>query len=584
MSKPKKQSIVEGGVILTLAVVVVKLVGAVYKIPTFGLIGEDGVGFYNTAYNLYLTIYSLAVTGFPVAVSKIVASLAAEGRYRDVRKLVKVTRWAFGILGVVSSLALALLARPYAQMVDNPRAYYCVLMVAPSLLFSCLMSVQRGYNQGMQNMAPTAISQVIEVLFKAGVGYGLAYLTKARLSAEFAASGTVFGEACATAGAADVAIAALTSAAVIVGVSVSTFAGWAYLAIRKAFKGDGIYAAQIVHSPRARSAKYLLKQIGIFVLPIALSSVTVTITGLIDNMSVLNRLGVVTETGLGALYASHGGWLEQAEKAVEDIPNYLYGVYGTAISIFNLVPSLTGSFGMSALPHVTSAWQLKNRKAVKLGVESTLRLTALIAAPAGFGISFLASPIAQLLYGARMPVGSHIAGSVLTTLGIAAIFVAVVSPLNALLQAIGRIDVPVKLMALGGAIKLASNYFLVAIPSLNIKAAPAGNLLCYMTIFILSLIILQKEIRVKLDLAGTLIKPMFAGLMCGAFALLAYKAATYLLPSINEKIITVFAIGVGALVYLVALGVTKALAREDVRSFPAGAKLEKLLEKLRLLG
>ncbi len=582
MSK-QKQNIVEGGVILTLAVVVVKIVGAVYKIPTFGLIGEDGVGFYYTAYNLYLTVYSLAVTGFPVAVSKIVAGFAAEGRFKDVRKLVKVSRWAFGILGVISSIVLALLARPYVNAIDNPRSYYCVLMVAPSLLFSCLMSVQRGYNQGMQNMVPTAVSQVIEVLFKAGAGFGLAYIAKSRLSAEFAASGTVFGEVCADAATADVAISAVTAAAVILGVSISTFAGWAYLAIRRAFKGDGIHAADIINSPRAHSAGYLLKQIGIFVLPIAISSVTVNITGLIDNASILERLRGVVEGNLATLYASHGGWLEQAEKAPADLPNYLYGVYNSAISIFNLVPSLTGSFGMSALPHVTAAWQLKNRAAVTEGMESTLRLTTLIAAPAGFGIAFLAGPIAQLLYGNSMPVGSHMMGTILTILGIAAIFVAIVSPLNALLQAVGRIDVPVKLMVVGGLIKLASNYFLVAVPSLNIKAAPAGNLLCYLVIFILSIIIVQKTAGIKLDIKGTLIKPLFAGLMCGVFALLAYNVFTRLLPSISAKIVTVAAIGVGALVYVIVLGVTKALAREDVRSFPGGRKLEVLLEKVHML-
>ncbi|MDO4565996.1 MAG: polysaccharide biosynthesis protein, partial [Oscillospiraceae bacterium] len=550
-------------------------------------IGEDGSGFYATAYNLYLTIYSLAVTGFPVAVAKLVATYAAEGRYRDVKQIVKTSRLAFGILGVIASLALMLLARPYVTWVENPGAFYSVLMVAPSLLFSCLMSVQRGYNQGMKNMIPTAVSQVIEVLFKAACGLGFSLIVKNHFTAEFEQFGTVFGTAYENAGSASVAISSLSAAAVILGVSVSTCAGWLYLAIRNAVKGDGISKSQLKGSPEPHSSRYLLKQILIFVFPIALSSVTVNITGLIDNSSVLYRLRHVIETDLAALYLSHGGWLEMAERTLEEIPNYLYGVYNTAISIFNLVPSLTGSFGMSALPHVTTAWQQKDQKALRRGVSSTLRLTTLIAAPAGFGIAFLAAPIADLLYGSSMPIGSHIAGSILPTLGIAAIFVALVSPINALLQAIGRIDVPVKLMLVGGLVKLASNYLLVGIPSLNIMAAPMGNLLCYFVIFVFSLIILSRETRIRYNLKSIFFKPLFSGLLCGVFARLSYSGLELLLgdrmSGTLAKLVTVAAIGVGALVYLVALGATGALVRADVRSLPGGAKIEKVLEKIQML-
>ena len=569
--------------ILTLAVIIVKVVGALYKIPTFGLIGEDGVGYYNTAYNLYLTIYSLAVTGFPVAVSKIVSSYAAEGRYRDVRKVVNVSRWAFGILGVVATAALMLLAGPYTDSIKNPGAYYSVLMVAPSLIFSCLMSVYRGYNQGMKNMLPTAISQVIEVIFKAGVGFSLAYLAKKYLSAEYDASGTMLGVAI-DKSAADTQLAALCAAAVIIGVSISTFAGWAYLLLRSGVKGDGITRAQLRRSPAPHSSGYILKQIGIFVLPIALSSVMTNITGLIDNASILNRLESVVNTDIEALYASHGGWLEQAEKSLEALPNYLYGVYGTVLPVFNLVPSLTGSFGMSALPHVAAAWKAEDKDGVRLGMQSTLRLTSLIAAPAGFGIACLAGPIARLLYGNTMPIGSQIAGPVLAVLGIAAIFVALASPINALLQAVGRIDVPVKLMVAGGLIKLAANYLLVAVPSLNIKAAPVGNLLCYLFICGVSLVILKKVTKVSLNIKSVLLKPLLAGAACGVSARLAFVLLTRALPSVNEKLMTVAAICVGALVYLIALGITHSLDRADVRSLPGGRKIEKLLEKVHLLG
>ncbi len=573
---------IEGALVLTLAMVIVKIVGALYKLPMIGIIGEDGNGFYTTAYNLYSTIYSLAVTGFPVAVSKIVSSYATQGRYRDIRQVKRVSTVFFGILGVVASAALALLAKPYVESINNAGALYCVLAVSPSLLFSCLMSTHRGYNQGMKNMTPTAVSQVVEVLFKAAFGLGGAYLVKAHFVAEYAAAGTVLGQRMADAAAADVMIASLAAAGSIFGVSMSTFAGWLFLVIRSWYVGDGVRATQLLQSPKPYSNKHLLGQICRVVLPIALSSAAVSITGLIDNYSVLGRLQMVAENSLQTLYASHGGVLEQAERTVAQLPNYLYGVYGLGITLFNLVPSLTGSFGMSALPHVTSAWVAGDKQATRLNMESMMRVTMLIAAPCGMGLAFLAGPIADLIYGAKTPIGAQLVVPMLSLLGIAAIFVAVVNPINALLQAVGKYSVPVVLMIIGGGIKLASNYFLVAVPQLNIKAAPMGNLLCFLFIMIASYIILSRATGIRFSTAGIFVKPLLAGALCGASAMLAYNLLTRY-ASLPAKLSTVGAIGAAALVYLVALSLLGAIAREDVLGLPGGGKICRILEKIRVI-
>ncbi len=578
----KKQSMIEGALVLTLAMVIVKIVGAIYKLPMIAIIGEDGYGFYTTAYNLYATIYALAVTGFPVAVSKIVSGYAAQGRYKDIRQVKRVSTVFFGILGVLASVVLALLARPYVESIDNPLAYYCVLAVAPSLLFSCLMATHRGYNQGMRNMTPTAVSQVVEVLFKAVFGLGGAYLMKAHFVKEFAAFGTVLGGTMPNAMTAEITIAALAAAGSIFGVSMSTFAGWAYLVVRGMFTGDGVRAAQLIKSPRPHSNGYLLKQIGKVVLPIALSSAAVSITGLIDNYSVLSRLKMVVETDLTTLYASHNGILELAERTVELVPNFLFGVYNLGITLFNLVPSLTGSFGMSALPHVTAAWTAGDKVTTKLKMESMMRVTMLIAAPCGMGLAFLAGPIANLIYGTNTPVGAQLVAPMLALLGIAAIFVAVVNPMNALLQAVGKYVVPVFLMIIGGIIKLASNYFLVAIPRLNIKAAPTGNLLCFFFIMIASYVILRRATGIKFDTMSIFVKPLLAGALCGAAAMLAYNLITRYM-GISTKLATVGAIGVAGLVYLIALTLLGAIVREDVLDLPGGKKICRILEKMRIL-
>ncbi|MEA4912248.1 MAG: polysaccharide biosynthesis protein [Oscillospiraceae bacterium] len=576
-----KQSFIEGALVLTLAAVLVKIVGALYRIPLTAAIGEDGIGFYSTAYNFYLTVYSIAVSGFPTAISKIVAAYAAENRYKDVRRVVSVARVFLFIIGVVCTVALILVARPYVDWAKSPKAYYCVLAVAPSIIFSCLMSTHRGYNQGMSNMIPTAVSQVIEVLFKAVGGLAGAYVLKNYFTNEYMASGTVFGSVMASAQEAEVTILSLAAAGAIFGVSLSTLASYLFLLVRRAVVGDGISQAQLQASPDAHANRYIFKQLLTIGIPIALSAVAVTLTGLIDNMSILNRLAYVISTDPGTLYASHGGVLEQANKALEDLPNYLYGVYNIGMPLFNLVPAITGSFAMSALPHVTAAWTLADRQRTRLYAESSLRITLLIAAPAGFGISFMAGPIMRLLYPTRA-VGTALAEPMLTLLGLAAIFVALMQPINAMLQGVGRVDIPVKLMLLGGAIKLATNYYLVAIPSLNIKAAPLGNLLCYMTISLIGLAAVRRLTGISLDLRSAMLKPMLAGLLTGSFALLTYNALSAALH-MSGRLATVAGIAVGAAVYLIAIGVMQAVEPEDIVELPGGKKIVGLLEKLRVI-
>ncbi len=575
----------EGALILTVAVLVVKIIGAIYRIPLIAIIEVDGNGFYTTAYNIYSTIYSIAVSGFPVAISKIVAEFLSQGRYRDVRRVKSVSTLFFLVVGIIGSLTLALLAKPYVSFVNNSRALWCVVAVAPSILFSCLMSTHRGYNQGMSNMTPTALSQVVEVIFKMASGLVLSYFIKAYAMNEYEALGTVFGESFANDTEAHIVILSYSAAGAIFGVTVSVLAGYVFLAIRGRIKGDGITSQQLVDSPEPYSDRIILRRILSIGIPIALSSVSVSLTGLIDGASVLNRLAHALNTDSAALYASHGGLLEQAGRLFtgsnqEEIANYLYGAYGLGITLFNLIPTLTGSFGMSSLPHITSSWQQQDLSATKKNIESVLRLTMFFAAPAGFGISALAGPISRMLFAGKNPVGTEIQIPMLAILGVAAIFVAIVGPVSSMLQAVGRIDVPVKLMIFGGIVKIVANYILIGIPSLNIKAAPAGNLLCYLMISVLSIAMLSRTTGINFDIFGTMVKPLIAGIGCGGFAVIIYNVFhRYLGNSVS-----VFAsVAAAAVVYVILCGILKTVSREDVEGLPSGTKIAAILEKLRII-
>ncbi|MGI5888327.1 MAG: putative polysaccharide biosynthesis protein [Oscillospiraceae bacterium] len=583
----RQQSLVEGGVILALASVIVKIIGAIYKIPLIAVIGTDGNGFYTYAYNIYLVIYAMTVSGIPTAISRIVAELRTHGRYKDIKRLKKVSYVLMLIIGLIGSAVLFSTARLYAEeTLKVPLAYYSILAVAPSILFSCLMATHRGYSQGLRNMTPTAVSQIIEVLVKVASGLSGAYIIGKRLSDEYRAFGTMFGQGVPVGTKPEVLASAYTSAMAIGGVTISVFAGWIYMLIRDAVVSDGITKEQIASSPDSFGFKALAKKILSISIPIALSSATVYLAGFIDGITVTDRLINVFEEHGRELFASYGGLLEKAGKSLSDdaseIANFLYGAYGLSSPLFNLIPGITGAFGISAMPHITVAWEDNNVKLVKKNTESVLRLTMVIAAPLGCGICALAAPITRVLYASRNSVSSEIVYPIVGVLGLVSILVAVTSSLTSVLQGVGRIDMPVKLMALGAFLKVALNYILVGIPELNIKALALDNAVCYALIVILSFVTFKKTTGIKISYYKVMIKPLMAGAGCGLAAWAADKLLLKVLVG-RTSVCLLLSIIVGAVMYFVFMGLLKAVEEEDVLSLPGGAKLAKLLKKIHVL-
>ena len=173
-SSSKKQSILGGAMVLVIATAIVKVIGAVYKIPLRNVIGVLGSGYYDSAYSIYTAVYGISMAGLPVAISAIVSKNTALGKYRDVKQVLKITFPLFLLLGVLGTGAILLASYPYANfIVKNPNTIYSVLAIAPSIFFCCVMSTYRGYYEGLNNMYPTAISQVIESVGKLVFGLAL---------------------------------------------------------------------------------------------------------------------------------------------------------------------------------------------------------------------------------------------------------------------------------------------------------------------------------------------------------------------------------------------------------------------------
>ena len=584
-----KQSLIGGAMVLTIAMIVVKIVGMIYAIPLKAVLDKSGVGIYAQAHGLYEIIYSLALAGFPSAISKIIVDLQRQGRYTDIKRTVRVANMFFLLLGLSGALILALTARFYAETVmKNPNITISVLVVAPSIIFSCLMGTHRGYYQGMLNMRPTAISQVVESVSKCIIGLTASYFVKAHFTDEFLKFGTVLGNRYRDYVTANVQILSLSSAGAMLGVTLSIFVGWIFLLIYRRVKGAGITEEQYTSSPDAYTDRYLLKQILTIGMPITFAVVATQITGFVGNAVVQTRLIASLSKDIDAVFTSHNGWLEYMDIKKSDplgkIATDLFGCYSFGDSFFFLAPSLVEPFKMSAFPHIAESWLRKDLEDTKRHINTTLKLTLLISAPLGFGISALATPIMHLVYARRNAAEVAVGGPLLSVLAAASVFLAVYAASNTILNAIGRHDIPVKLLVAGGVLNLLVTYILVGIPSINIKGSPVGNVSGYILIAVLSLLCVYRNTGVKINIRDSLIKPLLCGAICAAAAYTIYfLQMTFLFHVIRQRIATIVSIISGGLIYLVIAAVFRIVSRDEIDSIIKNKKIGAMLAKLRIV-
>ena len=176
MAERKKQSLLNGAIILVLSTLVVKVIGLCFKMPLGSMLGLVGYGYFTSVYAIYTPIYSISMAGLPIAVSRMVAEDVALNRYREARMTLKTARKIFLLVGTAGTLLMVIISIPYAAFISDIRNLPAMIAVAPSIFFCCYVSAYRGYYEGLRNMIPTAISQVIEALGKLVIGLVFAKL------------------------------------------------------------------------------------------------------------------------------------------------------------------------------------------------------------------------------------------------------------------------------------------------------------------------------------------------------------------------------------------------------------------------
>lgn len=587
MSERKKQSLLTGAGVLAIATVVVKLIGAVYKIPLTNLIGAEGYGYFTGAYAVYTPLYAISMAGLPVAVASLVSQNVEMGRIKDAKRIFSISRKLFLVIGFVCTLLLVAVAYPYSKMVGATDNYISVIAIAPCVLFCCLMSAYRGYYEGLNNMTPTGVSQVIEAVFKLVVGLAGAYLFMSK-SLEYYRSNavdgviTMFGKTVTDESTALSAIYPYAAAVAILGVTAGSVASWLYLFVLYKRKGEGFSREELVNSPEAKGSKVLTKNLLKIAIPVAASSVILNLTNIIDDFTIRARLNYALLENGDIIKNMYAEVLAASQTLESGISTYLYGVHGSVINIKNLIPTITLTLGISAIPVISKAWAAKDMNSIRVSTQSAIRVTMILALPAGFGLAALSEPILELLYSSRAEI-IPVAAPMLRTYGFAMFLFAIASPLTNILQAVGNTKAPIISILTGAVAKFIYNYIMIARPEINVQGAAGASVVCYVLMAGLNLIQLLRCTHIRLDYVSVFIKPFIAAVACGGTAWGVFSLLTGNF-GLSSKLSCLVSIALGATVYAIVLLIIKGIVKDDLEMLPKGEKIEKVLAKFKLLG
>ena len=524
----KKQSFLHGTMLLAISTAIVKIIGAFYSIPLKHIIGDQGFGYYSTAYEIYTLLFMISTAGLSVAMSRMISQASSLGHYRQVRKIYTVSRTIFLTLGFLGTALMTVLCRQLANFQEQPDAWAAIAALGPCCFLICMMSTYRGFFQGQGNMKPTSVSQVIEAVFKLIVGLSLAVLLGIYATDK-----------------------ALPAAGAILGVTVSCLVSTLYLnySFRKTYKD-----IPLTNEPIS-SGKDIAKGLLAIAIPITIGSAGLQILTVLETKIYMGQL------------------LETMTQQQADIQK---GIYNFTQKIFNMPCAFITPITISAIPAITAQLTRKEFQAAKATEESAARVTALISAPCAVGIAVLAHPITALL-GSYTGQRLELATELMSVLGICILFNAIVLLTNAIMQAHGHVNLPVVNMFIGGAVKLVAVFLLTGNPQIGILGTPIGSLLCYVCITVLNLIAMARVLPQAPRILRSMLRSVVAALIMGVVVFCVYYGMEAFLPPVSRIISCGLPIAVGGCVYVVAAIKCKAITREDCLLLPKGEKIANLL-------
>ncbi|MEA4923418.1 MAG: polysaccharide biosynthesis protein [Eubacteriaceae bacterium] len=540
-----KHSFIRGAAILGIAGVLVKVLGAIYQIPFARMIGATGMACYTPAYNVYTIFIVIATSGIPVAISRMVSERIIVQNYEGAHRVFHISFKLMLGIGAAAFLIMFFGADVIANISAVPESALAMKTIAPALIIVPVMAAFRGYYQGQQNMKPTALSQVIEQVFRVIIGLTAAYLLYNSIIGIFSSYDA--GEKGAAGGAFGATIGSLGGLVVMLLV---------YALSRRSIKARVAKSKNI--EPETNGE--ILKKILWFAVPITLGACIAPIMSYLDSPLVINRL-----VSIG--YA-------------KDVAQNLYGqIGGYVMPLVNLPQALSMALSMSLVPMISSAHRTKSYESLQENTSLAVRLAVMIGMPCAAGMAVLAEPILLLLYSSHAEEAINVAPT-FAIMALSIVFISIVQTVSGVLQGVGKQFIPVRNMIIGIVIKIAATWILVGIKGMDIKGAALATLITYIVVASLDLRATRKHTGALFKILLTYIRPAVSTLVMAAVAWLMYYVVFG--GRQGDSIACLIAILAAAVVYTVMLFVTKSIRRKDLESFAAGQKLLRAIDRLGL--
>ena len=488
-----------GTISLTLSAIIVKLIGLFYKIPIAALLGDEGMGYFNTAYTVYAFFYLISSAGVPKAVMILVSEAKARGLKGEERRILRVASVLFGIVGALMTIILFIFASPLASLIGNAKSYLTMLSIAPSIVFVSLSGVIRGYLSANSRLGDIAVSQIIEGVGKLGLGLLLAMIgVRLRLPLS--------------------SLSALT----VLGVSFGAIFGFVYLFICLKLQNNGQKAGQSIKFSVTKKIAFRILSISI---PITVSAAIMSITNLVD-------LGLVMRGLVNIGYS-------------ENVANILYGNYTTlAVPMLNLAMAVISPISIAFLPIFTKCYITSDNEGKNRAERNSLELVSLLSAPITLGLIIYSKEILLLLFpNSEISIGS----TLLCLIAPSILFSSILLIINTVLEGYGRVKAPLISMLVGGFVKIICGYCLIVYTDMGILGAPIGTVLSYASALITSIIIYSVCFKKHIPIFESSIIPYLNAFI--SVSLSRYAFLRLILPC-GEKGALIIAIVLAALIYL----------------------------------
>lgn len=506
---------VKGTLILTIAGFIVKAIGSINWILLSRILGGEGIGIYQMAFPIYLLLLQVSSAGVPIAISILTAERLALNDYTGAKRVFNISFIMLTMTGLIASLAMYfgadwLIA---SGIIQESRAYYSIIALAPAVFFVTWISCFRGYIQGYEMMTPTAISQIVEQLLRVIVMLGAASIL------------LPYGLPAAAGGAS-------------LGAGIGAFGAFLVLLYYYYKLPRESSTGESYNGPR-ESGQHVLKRLIWLALPISLSSIMLPLTANLDLLIVPHRL-------LAAGFPMN---------EVTELFGYLTGM---AVPLINLATIITAAIATSIVPAISNAFAKQDRDGIYNRTASAMRLSFMATVPFTILLYVLASPTVTLIYNApKAELATQITAFAIFFLGIHQVT-------TGILQGLGKPRIPVINMAIALIIKVALNWHLTAIPELGIGGAAWATVADIGFAALLNLIYIKKYTGYFIDIS-MLWKNIASAIIMGILIYMSYQYLDGVIPMWANFLLT----GIeGLILYVIIMVLLKGLNKNDGASMP----------------